>query len=878
MFSFLNNKILRLSPGKHQSSLTRLSLKYTEQSTLLEELKNVNEELRQARRAALNIMEDAILSKEALQVSEQRYRHQLEKEVEFRTSEANASKEALRAILDSSFYSIQAFEAVRDGNGKIIDFICTMNNKKAVEQNGDAIGKSFLRQNRGKVHNGLFEKFVLVTETGIPVEQQQVYQNERCERWFHHTLVKMGDGVVMNAIDITERVEADQEINRLRDEIVKRATDKYKTLFETIEEGFCVIEMIYDDRGSAVDLLFHEANPAYERLTGLQNPVGKRMSEVLNNPELQRLNGYDHVVRTGESLRTEQYNAESGKWFRVYASKIGGDNSRQVAIIFDDITESKRADARSLFLSEFTKDLVTIDTITATFAPLGEKIGRHFNVGWCVFGKITEDLEPSIATNGWSAEGLPALKGTYKMRDFLTDDQLAKNNAGELCIVENTQTDPRVNAETCKTLGVMSFITVPLSRNGRFLFQLNIIDTKPRAWRDDEIDLLKEVTARMWTRFERALAEEALRESELKYRSTLEKEVRERTEKFISQQTLLREAEKIGRMGSWEKNLENGELFWSDELFRIYGIEPQSVKMTTNLYVNNFVHPSDRKKVSAHVKRIYDELVEDPLEYRIITPDGEKVVLSQPQIKKNTDRKMIRGIVRDITKEKKASQQVVKLRLEQQRAILNTILITQEAERERIGEGLHNGIGQILYAAKMKQEMIHVTGEKNQSVLKEANKILEEAISETRNLSFQLVPTVLKDYGLEVAITSMIRRFQTKDLEIQVEITGLHERLAQELEFGLYRVSQELLNNVVRHAEASRALIHINVNQKEIFFEVTDNGIGFDPAEIGDLHKGIGLQSIYNRAKLLGAKVSVSSSPGKGTSVSLKIRRSRKKD
>src|SRR5215204_2753745 len=125
-----------------------------ELAVYVEELKKVNEELRQARRAALNLMEDAILSKEALSRSEEKYRTKLEQEVRDRTAELNATKERLEATLDSSFYIIQAFEAVRDEQGKIIDFTWVMNNKQAILLNGDVIGKSLLEKSPGVVPSG----------------------------------------------------------------------------------------------------------------------------------------------------------------------------------------------------------------------------------------------------------------------------------------------------------------------------------------------------------------------------------------------------------------------------------------------------------------------------------------------------------------------------------------------------------------------------------------------------------------------------------------------------------------------------------------------------------------------------------------------------
>jgi PAS domain-containing protein len=129
-------------------------------------------------------------------------------EVRQRTRELRQAEEFLQATLDSSPYIVQAFEAVRDENGKIVDFIWVFNNQAGYRQNGDVIGKSLLQQNPGGVATGLFAKFVEVTETGVSYDQEQFYNHEQFDGWFHQTLVKMGDGFVMNTEDITERKRA----------------------------------------------------------------------------------------------------------------------------------------------------------------------------------------------------------------------------------------------------------------------------------------------------------------------------------------------------------------------------------------------------------------------------------------------------------------------------------------------------------------------------------------------------------------------------------------------------------------------------------------------------------------------------------------------
>jgi signal transduction histidine kinase len=301
--------------------------------------------------------------------------------------------------------------------------------------------------------------------------------------------------------------------------------------------------------------------------------------------------------------------------------------------------------------------------------------------------------------------------------------------------------------------------------------------------------------------------------------------------------------------------------------------------MTTDYYINNFVHPDDRLFVHAHVKNIYEKYSEEPAEYRVIHPGGTRIVLSKAKIGffANGKVEVIRGIVRDITAQKEAEKEVLRLRLEQQRETLNVIISAQEAERRRLGEELHDGVGQLLYATMMKQDQLEPTDVKSKLILQEAKQILNEAITQTRSLSFQLVPAVLKDYGLHEAALALISRLTSSKLRIQLAGSGFKTRISENLEFSIYRILQELLNNVIKHSKATQALVSADLNGRELVIKVQDNGIGFDTSLVSKLHKGIGLQSIFNRVKLVNGKIEFASRDGKGTTVTVQIKASSKK-
>jgi two-component system, chemotaxis family, CheB/CheR fusion protein len=229
------------------------------------------------------------------------------------------------------------------------------------------------------------------------------------------------------------------------------------------------------------------------------------------------------------------------------------------------------------------------------------------------------------------------------------------------------------------------------------------------------------------------------------------------------------------------------------------------------------------------------------------------------------------GTATDVHDQKEAQEANTNLRLDQQKEILNTVLQTQEAERKRISEALHNGLGQILYAAKLNLDDLKPETEVKKNLKDRVNGLLNEAIAATRNISFELTPTVLRDFGLKTAIEELINRLTSNNLIITCDLVGVDKRFDDLIEISLYRIIQELLNNIIKHAQATEAHIEL-LNQKGfIYLRVQDNGSGFKEDETPN-KKGIGLSSIRNRVKLLDGVLKVDSRMGKGTGIEIKVR------
>ncbi|WP_413166703.1 PAS domain S-box protein [Capilliphycus salinus ALCB114379] len=184
-----------------------------------------------------------------------------------------------------------------------------------------------------------------IIETGEPLFNVEINGETPAQpgvkrTWLESFLpLKDGDrviGISTVCEEITDRKKAEIAL--------RKSEERYRMLFESIDEGFCVIEMLFDDHNKPVDFRFLEVNPTFERQTGLQQALGKTIREFIPNLEPEWFDIYAEVALTGEAIRFEGYSAVRNGWFDVYAFPVPEKSNRKVAIVFQNITERKQAE------------------------------------------------------------------------------------------------------------------------------------------------------------------------------------------------------------------------------------------------------------------------------------------------------------------------------------------------------------------------------------------------------------------------------------------------------------------------------------------------------------------------------------------------------
>jgi signal transduction histidine kinase len=204
---------------------------------------------------------------------------------------------------------------------------------------------------------------------------------------------------------------------------------------------------------------------------------------------------------------------------------------------------------------------------------------------------------------------------------------------------------------------------------------------------------------------------------------------------------------------------------------------------------------------------------------------------------------------------------------------LNSMLEGQELERQRLSREIHDGIGPLLSALKINLSSIEGDLDSAQveavSIFENAYQLIDQVSDDLRSISHNLTPKVLIDFGLQEALGALKEKMNfSKNMKLTVLFTDIPSHLDQVYELGIYRICQELINNTLKHAKASKtALQLINSNEMlRIIYE--DDGIGF---EIDQVKRGLGLANIENRIKALGGEWSVDSMPGKGMTATIEI-------
>ncbi|HLM00633.1 MAG TPA: PAS domain S-box protein [Pyrinomonadaceae bacterium] len=316
-----------------------------------------------------------------------------------------------------------------------------------------------------------------------------------------------GEQMVMSIVrDITGRKRAEEALARLTEQ-----SEQQRRLYQTILSTTPDLIYVF-----GLDHRFTYANQALLTMWGKSRDaaIGKNCLELGYEPWHAEMHDreIEQVIRTKQPIRGQvPFNGAFGRriYDYIFTPVFGADGEVEaIAGTTRDVTESQIAQRNAEFLASVSEDLTELRTVDEIMRTVGAKIGEHLNLSLCAFVEISEAEDNVTVIYDWHREDVQSIVGVYNLKEYLSQDFQRVLRSGEVFVVRDVYSDPRADGEKYEALKIGSFVCVPLVRDGKWRFLLNIHDSKPRHWREDEIELARELATRIWTRLERARAEE----------------------------------------------------------------------------------------------------------------------------------------------------------------------------------------------------------------------------------------------------------------------------------------------------------------------------------------------------------------------------------
>ncbi|HEX8342659.1 MAG TPA: PAS domain S-box protein [Tepidisphaeraceae bacterium] len=451
--------------------------------------------------------------------------------------------------------------------------LCTWFNKSWLDFTGRTMEEEYGNGWVERVHpddvDRCMKTYVESFDRGIPFNMDyRLLRHDGAYRWMadHGVPIRGPDGsfngYIGSCIDVTDRKAAEDSM--------RASEERYRTLFNSIDQGFCVLDVLFDAAGTPVDYLFVETNPAFESQTGLVDTVGKTVRTLVPTIENRWPELYGRVATTGDPLRIEEYSEPLGRWFDVFAFRVAGGEGRRVAVLFRDITQAKRAE-QSLRESEARFRTMSDNAPVMIWVTRPDGYCEYLNQKWYDFTGQSEE----------EARGMGWLKMVHP------DDA---QRSGEIFVASNARRE--------------AFNVEYRLRRRDGVYRWCVDNAAPRFGAGGEylgyIGSVVDITERAVAEQERAALLEA------------EKVAREQMAMVVEG----------ANVGVWYCPLPFDKLIWDATTKSHFHVPPDADVSIETFYER--IHPDDRDRTRAAIAQSIADRTPYEIDYRTVSPDGRE--------------------------------------------------------------------------------------------------------------------------------------------------------------------------------------------------------------------------------------------------------------
>jgi PAS domain S-box-containing protein len=321
----------------------------------------------------------------------------------------------------------------------------------------------------------------------------------------------------------------------------------------------------------------------------------------------------------------------------------------------------------------------------------------------------------------------------------------------------------------------------------------------------------------------------------------------------------------------WEWDIKSRELYRAKNgLKTVYGLDDDELVKTHEQWLAR-IHEDDRALVRKKLEEVFvgRNMQIFELEYRFLNGDGDyNYIYGRGILLTDEAGKPVRmiGTEQNISERKRLEQELLNNELEYKKLINQASVDSQEQERSEIGRELHDNINQVLTTTKLYLELSLSNEDMMKELVKKSSKNISKLINEIRQLSRSLMDPTIGDLGIIDSINDLIENINlTRKIHVDLQIDATIEKvLDRNQKLTIFRTIQESLNNIIRHAKATKVTICITQTEQKLNLIIKDDGIGFQTASV---KKGAGLKNITNRVYLINGTFQIESKPGDGCQI-----------